>query len=426
MHEVALALDFLASQSTEGLVRLFWFTITLEIPRYICGFIALGIAGAAMQKRLARVGHTPRAIRTTVSVMVVGHNEAEALERCLRSLHAQTLRPMDVIIVSDGSVDGMPEVAARLVRQGLAHHALAVDLRGGKSAGFNLALAVCRGQIVVNVDCDCSYDRFALENIVAPFNDPKVGAVSGEIAPRNGTMSLVARMQEIEYLLSISVGRRVATILNQVSCVSGGFGAFRRAAVLEVGGCDAGGGEDLDLTLRLRAAGWRITFAANAICYTDVPAKLWGLVRQRLRWERDAIRLRCRKHRRMLLNPGHRSGFAEAANQWDFLVFELAATLIFPGYLVWLFSVYGEMALPILLAMQFGLLLLDTALLAIAALSVPRAVPLSLLLYMPGFAIYSGWVMRPVRLLAFIQEWFLFSSRQDNYVPAKVRLIRKW
>ena len=43
MREVALALDFLASQSTEGLVRLFWFTITLEIPRYICGFIALGI-----------------------------------------------------------------------------------------------------------------------------------------------------------------------------------------------------------------------------------------------------------------------------------------------------------------------------------------------------------------------------------------------
>jgi hypothetical protein len=34
--------------------------------------------------------------------------------------------------------------------------------------------------------------------------------------------------------------------------------------------------------------------------------------------------------------------------------------------------------------------------------------------------------MRPVRLLAFVQEWFLFLSRNDNYVPAKARLIRKW
>ena len=426
MSEVGLALDFLTSQSAEGLVRLFWFTLSLEIPRYICGFIALGLAGASLDRRRASIGHIPRALRTSVSVMVVGHNEADALERCLRSLHEQTLRPMDVVIVSDGSVDGMAAVASRLVRQGLAHHALAVDLRGGKSAGFNLALAACRGQIVVNVDCDCSYDRFALENIVAPFNDPKVGAASGEIKPRNGRTSLVARMQEIEYLLSISVGRRVATILNQVSCVSGGFGAFRRTAVVQVGGCDAGGGEDLDLTLRLRGAGWRIAFAADAICYTDVPAKLWALIRQRLRWERDAIRLRCRKHRRMLTNPGHRSGFAEAANQWDFLIFELTATLVFPCYLVWLFTVYGGLALPILLAMQFGLLLLDTAVLAVASFCVPRGVPLGLLPYMPGYAIYSGWVMRPVRLLAFLQEWFLFGSRQDNYVPAKVRLIRKW
>jgi cellulose synthase/poly-beta-1,6-N-acetylglucosamine synthase-like glycosyltransferase len=422
----SISLDFLGSQSPEGLVLLFWYTIFLEIPRYACGFAALGVGAASAERRAAKGGHTSLAVRPTVSVIVVGHNEAGSLERCLRSLREQTLAPSQVVVVSDGSSDGMPALAASLARRGLVQHAIATDLRSGKSAGFNLALGACTGDIVVNVDCDCSYDRFALESIVAPFADPRTGAVSGDIAARNGYASLTARLQEIEYLVSISVGRRVATGLNQVSCISGAFGAFRRTALERAGGADVGGGEDLDLTLRLRAAGWRIAFAPDAVCYTDVPPRLGQLVRQRLRWERDAIRLRLRKHRRSLAMPGHRGAFAEAAHQWDFLVFELAATAVFPVYLAWLFALYGGMALPILVAMQAGLLLLDTAVLALAGLTVPRGVPLGSLLYLPAYSVYTGWVMRPVRLLAFVQEWFLFLSRNDNYVPAKARLIRKW
>jgi hypothetical protein len=87
---------------------------------------------------------------------------------------------------------------------------------------------------------------------------------------------------------------------------------------------------------------------------------------------------------------------------------------------------YGSLALPILIAMQFGLIPLDIAMVALASLILQRTVPMSLLLYSPGYSVYSAWMMRPVRLLAFIQEWFLFGSMRDNYVPAKVRQIRKW
>jgi hypothetical protein len=127
-----------------------------------------------------------------------------------------------------------------------------------------------------------------------------------------------------------------------------------------------------------------------------------------------------------MLLSGRSKGLADVANQWDFLIFELGATLVFPIYLVWLVAVLGGLAIPVLVAMQLGLMVLDTAMLALAGLIVARGVPLNTLLYMPGYAIYSGWVMRPVRLIAFVHEWFLFGSRHDNYVPAKVRMIRKW
>ena len=111
MNDFGLALDFLSSQSAEGLVRLFWFTLSLEIPRYACGFVALGLAAASAERRVARAGYASLAVRPTVSVIVVGHNEADALERCLRSLQEQTLRPTEVVVISDGSSDGMAAMA---------------------------------------------------------------------------------------------------------------------------------------------------------------------------------------------------------------------------------------------------------------------------------------------------------------------------
>lgn len=420
------ALDFLTEQPLGTLVKLFWYTLSLEVPRYLCGFLTLGLAAAAAERRIGRHGHKSLTVQPTVSVVVVGHNEAESLERCLRSLREQSLPPMEVVVVSDGSSDGMAEVASRLMREGLVRHVFATGLRGSKSAGFNLALRACGGDIAINVDCDCSFDRFAIENMVAQFLDPTVGAACGDIAPRNGSASLIVRFQEIEYLLAISLGRRVASALNQVACVSGAFGGYRRTALEEAGGYDAGGGEDLDITLRLRKAGWKIAFARDAICYTDVPETLWVLVRQRLRWERDAIRLRLRKHRRDLLASNRAGKRLDLAHQWDFLVFELLTTLTFPFYLAWLFATYGAVALPILIAMQLGVLLLDLVSLALAAIVMRRAIPVRFILYAPGYSVWSGWVTRSVRLLAYVQEWFLFASRLDNYVPAKVRLIRKW
>ena len=73
-------------------------------------------------------------------------------------------------------------------------------------------------------------------------------------------------------LLSISLGKRIAAMFDQVVCVSGAFGAFRREALDDVAALDAGGGEDLDITLRLRRRGWGIVFVEDAVCYTDVPA----------------------------------------------------------------------------------------------------------------------------------------------------------
>ena len=428
MSAAELGLSLLLNQSALSLLFIFWYTLVFEIPRY--GFpvlaLALGYGASTIDRRWSARPPSRAHPIGLVSVIVVGHNEAHSLDLCVRSLREQSYDDLEIIIVSDGSFDATRGVAARLVRQGLATRMFATDLRAGKSAGINLALAACRGEVIVNVDCDCSYDRFAIEELLKAFDDPTVGGACGDIRPRNGDASLVARFQEIEYLLAISLGKLVGTAVDQVTCLSGAFGGFRKEALLSVGAFDVGGGEDLDVTLRLRARGWRTRFVPGAICYTDVPDTFLALVRQRQRWERDCVRLRYRKHRAVMMPHAARFDLAEAAHQWEFFVFNVVGSVAFPFYLVWLFATYGDSALPILIAMQLGLFLLDGAVLLLAGAITGQPVLRRMVVYLIGFSVFTSYVMRFVRLWAYLQEWLLFASTRDNYVPHQVRVLRKW
>ena len=419
-QNVSDGITYLLSQSGESLLRLFWFVAIFEIPRYTLGFVSV-VALSFRPKQERR--HASSADRVTV--LIAGHNEEDSIERCVRSLLEQSRLPDEIIVVSDGSTDQMPEKLRQLQVRGLIKEGHCTQVRSGKSAAVNLALRRATGDVVTNVDCDCTFDRHALKKIIEPFADPRVGAVAGNIIVGNADRSLVTRFQAIEYLISISQGKQAADLTDQMTCVSGAFGAFRRAALDRVGGLDAGGGEDLDVTLRLRSAGWRTLFAAEAISYTNAPETLAALVRQRFRWERDAVRLRYRKHG-SLLNPfSSRFSVPELMHEIEFGVFNVGAAIIFPIYIVWLFTTYGDLALMILCGAQAGMLVLDSATFVMAALVSPEVKALPLAPYVLGYGLFNGFVMRFVRLAAYVQEWVVEASYRDTYVPSKVHRVRR-
>ena len=423
MNDLDFGLSFLLAQTGSSLVTVFWYTLIFDVPRYLVPFVIAAMSLRHMEKDN---GTRRNSKFPSVSIVLIGHNEADSIGACVNSLMEQSFLDFEIVIVSDGSTDGMNKVAREMVRKGLGSCILSTGVRGGKASGTNLACEIARGDIIINIDCDCSFDRFAIERLLEPFADGRVGAACGDIAPRNADVSLVSQFQEIEYLESISVGKRFSAAIGQITCASGAFSAFRRTALDEVGGLDVGGGEDLDVTLRLRRAGWRIGYVPNAVCYTDVPTTFYAYIRQRLRWERDAVWIRFRKHRR-LLNPFDRNFRpAEAFHQWDFLAFSVAGAVIFPIYISWLAINFGALAIPVLIAMQIALLVLDVLMLALACWTTGRASFWRNLLFVPGYSIFMSYGMRLVRLLAYIDEWFFRGSHRDNYTPEKVRHERAW
>lgn len=89
-----------------------------------------------------------------ISVIVPTHDDGDLLERCLASIAAQILAPMEIIVVDDGST--RPEALAGIERA-LARHPttrLVRQVNAGPSAARNRGVVESRGDWIAFVDAD--------------------------------------------------------------------------------------------------------------------------------------------------------------------------------------------------------------------------------------------------------------------------------
>ncbi len=154
------------------------------------GIIAYTYAGYPLLINLLarlrrRDNHHLGPITPRVSVVLAAHDEARNIGAKLDNL-AELDYPADrleVIIVSDRSTDGTDQIVTDYAasHSGLALTLERLDEARGKPTALNRGVARARGEIVVFCDARQQLDRGALRALVAPFADPGVGAVSGEL-----------------------------------------------------------------------------------------------------------------------------------------------------------------------------------------------------------------------------------------------------
>ncbi|OYZ87149.1 MAG: hypothetical protein B7Y00_05620 [Sphingomonadales bacterium 17-56-6] len=89
----------------------------------------------------------------------------------------------------------------------------------------------------------------------------------------------------MEYITAQNLERRALEALGAVTVVPGAVGAWRRAALDQVGGYPSDTlAEDQDLTIAVQRAGWRVACENDAIAWTEAPETVRALFRQRYRW----------------------------------------------------------------------------------------------------------------------------------------------
>jgi cellulose synthase/poly-beta-1,6-N-acetylglucosamine synthase-like glycosyltransferase len=150
----------------------------------LCGLVVYVYAGYPLMlhvwARLAcRKTHgTGRQYEPSVSIVIAARNEARRVRGRLENLRQldYPIGKQQVIVVSDGSTDDTLEVLARTPR------VVPVDVpAGGKARALNAAVARASNEIIVFADMRQAFAPDALRALVAPFRDPQVGAVSGEL-----------------------------------------------------------------------------------------------------------------------------------------------------------------------------------------------------------------------------------------------------
>src|SRR5260370_4533687 len=155
--------------------------------------------------------------------------------------------------------------------------------------------------------------------------------------------------------MSSSAGGAILDVVDAVACLSGVCSMYRRDTFVRQGGLDVGHGEDLEFSLRLRRLGHRIRFVPDAWAETAGPASGISLLRQRARWDRDALRVRFMMYGELsFFHPFER--FPDTLQRLDFIVFDLIPTLSLPFYLAYILLLFGAAPALFLAATYFLLL----------------------------------------------------------------------
>jgi cellulose synthase/poly-beta-1,6-N-acetylglucosamine synthase-like glycosyltransferase len=399
------------------LAGMFWYALVIEIPRFTLGLVV--VSGCCLLQPWRPASVIPR--NTRISVLFPGHNEGSALRQAVIALGEQTRRDLQIVVVDDGSTDDMAEVGRLLKVEGLIDVFISTGLRGGKSAATNLGLTFCTGEFVVVGDVDTSFDRYAIERVLEPFADPLVGCVSGNIAVRNYQSSIIARFQAIEYLITISLGRRLSDLLGILMISSGAFAAFRRDALIAVGGWDVGPGEDANMTLKLRRAGWKVRFAPEAWALTDVPETASALFKQRRRWNASFVRVRLDRFR-AILNPFQQNfSVLDALGTIDLILFHAILPTMFLFYIASCIIYYGSFILVILITVN-ALYVTTTTIVFICAITASGSYGhISLIPYIIGYSLFRAYIMRTLMIWTYFDELFLCISYRDTFVPSRVQ-----
>jgi len=282
-----------------------------------------------------------------VTVVVPAFNERETIESTVRSLAAST-HPIEIVVVDDGSTDGTADIVENLAP---ANVRVIRQANAGKAAALNAGIAIARHDIVVLIDGDTVFEPDTVAALIAPFADPAVGAVAGNarVANRKG---LLSRLQNIEYVVGFNIDRRVQDMWGVVTTVPGAVGAYRTRALRAVGGISADTlAEDTDLAITLGRAGWRVVYEPTARAWTEAPATLGQLWRQRYRWS-YGIMQSLWKHRHAVVERGV-SGHVGRVGLGLTALFQIILPLLAP--LVDIYLVYGLVFLdPVVTAVTWG------------------------------------------------------------------------
>jgi cellulose synthase/poly-beta-1,6-N-acetylglucosamine synthase-like glycosyltransferase len=225
-------------------------------------------------------------------------NEEKVLAESLARITALPAADFMALVIDDASDDHTGEIALAADRNRVRLHRRELpNARKGKGAALNDGVRYLRESgllagrdpddvVLCVVDADGRLDPHVVQSVDPYFDDPGTGAVQICVRMYNRAEGLLARMQDMEFVVYGDVFQSARRFIGSVGM--GGNGQFMRLSALNTLG---GNGpwsdsltEDLDLGVRLLAQGWTNQHCTTASVSQQAVLDVRRLVRQRSRW----------------------------------------------------------------------------------------------------------------------------------------------
>ncbi|OZB49077.1 MAG: rhamnosyltransferase [Polynucleobacter sp. 39-45-136] len=202
-----------------------------------------------------------------IACIIPTYNGRAELKRLFNSLRAQTAL-FDVIIVDSSSNDGTLQLAEEwfgritIISSKEFNH-------GGTRQLMVDAYPQYDFYVFLTQDA-CLLDSDAIDRLVEPFSDPKVGAVCGRQLPHLDATPLAQHARYFNYpaLTQIKVMSDAPRLGVKTAFMSNSFAAYRGVALKRVGGFPKHVifAEDMFVTAKMLLDGWKVVYAGGAQC----------------------------------------------------------------------------------------------------------------------------------------------------------------
>jgi cellulose synthase/poly-beta-1,6-N-acetylglucosamine synthase-like glycosyltransferase len=244
---------------------LFWIAAFLVIYTYIGFPLGIVLRGLLWRHPYESVELTNS---PTVSIVISAYNEAKSIGAKLDNILSMEYPRdrLEVIVASDGSIDGTDAIVERYKKYGVKLLSLP---RVGKAAALNAAVNIASGEILVFSDANSMYKADAIQQLVRPFGDPKVGGVAGNQIYKSEDSRGSSTDGERAYWGFDRMLKHFQGKAGNTLAATGAIYAIRRFLFRPI--LD-GVSDDLVTSTGVIVQGYRLIFASEAIAYEPVAA----------------------------------------------------------------------------------------------------------------------------------------------------------
>ncbi len=256
----------------------FWIAAVLLVHTYVLYPLSLPLLGGVFGRR-RRARGTPIA-QQKISLILAAYNEEKIIEEKIRNCFELEFprENLEILIGSDGSTDRTEAIAAQYAP---AIKLFAFPQNQGKSAVLNQLVPRAQGDIVVFCDANTMMLKNALQKLLAPFEDPKVGCVCGRLILHDAGHSALGIGESIYWNLESEI-KKLEGRLGTVIGANGGIYAIRKELFESIPE-DRKVMDDFFVTTRVLIAGKDAVYEPQAIGSEETSLDSYGEFRRKVR-----------------------------------------------------------------------------------------------------------------------------------------------